>query len=102
MNRKLTVALAAMLSLPLIAAAQDSAEISKFETQVPARITAPTTPDSPLPGPRVVTAEKCAHAPEICKARKEEMRRKRQACADTPADCRDPVLHGNLQANRNP
>jgi hypothetical protein len=90
---------AAVLSAPLLALAQESVEIKRFEEEktLSRDLYAPTTPDEPLPGPKVVTSETCRDAPEVCKARKEELRRKRQACHDNPADCRDPALRAAKQ-----
>jgi hypothetical protein len=95
-TKRLAIALVAALAVSATAQAQS---INPAENQspspardVPAELILPTTPDAPLPGPKVVTAETCKSAPEVCKARKEELRRKRQACRDNPQDCRDGSL----------
>ena len=98
MNQKLVaVTLITAVLVPLAALAQEAADVKMFEAPLPPALTAPTTPETPLPGPKVVTADTCQHAPEVCKARREELRRKRQACADNPQDCRDPALSGSAK-----
>jgi hypothetical protein len=89
---RIAIALAAALIAPTAALAQSEADVKKFEAPLPPELTAPTTPNEPLPGPKVVTAGACDRAPEICKARQEEMRRKRQACRDDASNCNDPAL----------
>jgi hypothetical protein len=86
------ILIAAALTVSCAAFAQENADIKKFETSLPPELTAPTVKGEPLPGPRVVAEGTCQHAPEVCKARKEEMRRKHQACKDDPSNCSDPAL----------
>ncbi len=89
---RISIALAAALILPTAVLAQERADVKKFEAPTPPELTAPTTTREPLPGPRVVTEDTCKRAPEICKARKEELRRKQQACKDDRSNCSDPAL----------
>ena len=77
----------ALVAASFSATAQENADVKKFEA-----LTAPTVKGEPLPGPKVVTDETCQRAPEVCKARKEELRRKRQACRDDASNCDDPAL----------
>jgi len=87
-------ALGLALTLPVIAVAQSDVEFNRLEEEktLPKELYAPTTPNEPLPGPKVVTKATCEKAPEVCAARKEELRRKRQACRDNAANCSDPAL----------
>ncbi|HZP13419.1 MAG TPA: hypothetical protein VFB36_13450 [Nevskiaceae bacterium] len=82
----------ALFAASLAAAAQENADVKSFQAPLPPELTAPTTKNEPLPGPKVVKAGECDRAPEICKARKEELRRKEQACKDDPSNCSDPAL----------
>lgn len=86
------IPIAMFASLSFGALAQENADVKSFQAPLPPEVTAPTTPSEPLPGPRVVKAGECERAPEICKARKEELRRKQQACKDDRSNCSDPAL----------
>jgi hypothetical protein len=84
------IAIAAAFSFSALA--QEPADTKSFEAPLPPQLTAPTVPGEPLPGPKVLPPGECQKYPEVCQARKEELRRKRQACHDNPKNCDDPAL----------
>ena len=92
MNKTL---IAAALIASASAFAQEPADVKSFEevrSSLPPERWAPTTENTRLPGPSVLPEGECSRYPEVCKARKEELRRKRQACRDDASHCDDPAL----------